>query len=626
MQTYIRLGSGESRFTRISPKARLLDQASQARIAVPRGIAIPEATYHRAVQRDLISIKRDRVRVNDPVGLMQYLDLPRYANPLVEIRSGAVPAEQEMFRATPRFAIDSTNPTEMARALSDIWDEINRDKTQRTYRFSYDVIVMAMIQPQQRGLAYTQTEYADDMLQLYSARSRHGEWRLGETAFPLPKWYHPTPAPSEHDTTEGWRWRVQQLLYKMRQALGDKDWEATWVDDGERCWLLEVYFLPQPPPRRERYISIPHNSHLAPLPSRLMVDVVSRSAQTLYAEARRMDNRLPKTRPLIQVFNGYPYANYSLLVDVLRQWGKPTDYLPSWIQGALETPPAQGKMNRGPWFRYWIKQRRLIFEVRRFMKQIPARTRDLTSFVSVSDSLLWLYQSWWRLVFLLNARLAAPLEQLLRYGVLERYKALLRNHDTALYEDLNDLRRLILQEPSVLGQFQAGRFPADHPLSAAWEAYLAKHGHRGLYEADIAQPRFRENPKPLLVSLIIPPTKTDLPPAVAGQGWWWGQQFRRTIQVREQLRYTVLHGIEALRATLVRLGEQAVQRELLPYPAALWLLSTAELGQLDKNEAPHPETLAQRELEQERFALYQMPMALWADETLDIYKRGEKRK
>jgi hypothetical protein len=34
--------------------------------------------------------------------------------------------------------------------------------------------------------------------------------------------------------------RLQQLLRGVRRALGDGNWEITWLDDGRDCWLVQV--------------------------------------------------------------------------------------------------------------------------------------------------------------------------------------------------------------------------------------------------------------------------------------------------------------------------------------------------------------------------------------------------
>src|SRR4029078_8926905 len=130
--------------------------------------------------------------------------------------------------------------------------------------------------------------------------------------------------------------------------------------------------------------------------------------------------------------------------------------------------------------------------------------------------------------------------------------------------------------------------PADPHFRARWEAYLAKHGHRGIYESDIARPRYREDPAPLLAS-IASPSRMQQSPRRSWRGLllrplWWPTG--RLIRARESLRYTAMIAFERVRPGLLALAAAAVAAGQLPEPAAIWALDVDALRALDAGWQP----------------------------------------
>src|SRR3989337_3069555 len=101
----------------------------------------------------------------------------------------------------------------------------------------------------------------------------------------------------------------------------------------------------------------------------------------------------------------------------------------------------------------------------------------------------------------LTAAMSGPLAALRALGTLEEHTSRHRTVATAIYDDLAPLRTLVHADRRLLDRVTRGELPADPRFQSAWQRYLKRHGHRGVFESDIARPRFREEPGPLLAAL-----------------------------------------------------------------------------------------------------------------------------
>jgi pyruvate,water dikinase len=178
-----------------------------------------------------------------------------------------------------------------------------------------------------------------------------------------------------------------------------------------------------------------------------------------------------------------------------------------------------------------------------------------------------------------------------------------------MFSDLEPLRRLAQENPAIADALRKNELPDDPAFQAAWHAYLSKHGHRGIYESDIARPRFREQPETLFAAILQPHSKRTPPPRTL-TGFltlpiWL--QASRAMHAREFLRYTAMIGFERLRLALLELATQATQRGQLPDATALWLMTISEVRALDDEKIFDETFFAQRHAEIERLRAYTVP-------------------
>ena len=211
-----------------------------------------------------------------------------------------------------------------------------------------DLIVMQLIDARHAGVAFTEREHEDDLVNMVNgtaeellagtvsghtlelARSRRGE----ATDALLPPWAQ----------------RLQRVLQLVRELAnvnrwGSGDWDVEWADDGEVCWVVQLRPVTRATVRNEWFTLANHREILPPLPSRFMTTLIASCAGGLFSWYRRADAALPATRPFIEVFEGRPVINLSLLTDMLRTWGLPTRIVTDAI-GGRDVHPVGWKFNR----------------------------------------------------------------------------------------------------------------------------------------------------------------------------------------------------------------------------------------------------------------------------------------
>jgi pyruvate,water dikinase len=145
--------------------------------------------------------------------------------------------------------------------------------------------------------------------------------------------------------------------------------------------------------------------------------------------------------------------------------------------------------------------------------------------------------------------MSGPLQLLRAAGVLAEHNARQQTITTEMFTDLEPLRAMTVQNGQIRAALDKGELPADPDFRRRWVAYLDKHGHRGVYESDIARPRLHEAPEAVLMSLSQPTNRRQpLPPrTLLGRltlPIWW--QASRNMQTREALRCNAIIGFDRL--------------------------------------------------------------------------------
>ena len=421
--------------------------------------------------------------------------------------------------------------------------------------------------------------------------------------------------------------RLQTLLRDARRTFGSRDWDIEWADDGERCWLIQIRPVTRPSRRNEAFTSANLKEILPDLPSRFMATTITACGAGLFAYYRHFDPTLPHRRPISETFYGRPFFNISLLTEMMRHWGLPSRLVTGNIGGEADQDYG---FNIGRFFsktfvllKIGLAQARAVSSAEQTIQTILTRTERVeptfTANVNTLESLFTLLVTE---MFSLTSAMSGPLLLLRRLGVLAEHNARQRTISTEMYTDLEPLRIIAAHNDSIRSALAQGQLPEDAKFQYFWQAYLHKHGHRGVYESDIARPRLHEAPESLLTSLAQPFAQPQPPPPRTWLGrlsWpiWW--QASRNMQMRELLRYYTIIGFDRIRRVLLALADEAVAQGVLPDREALWLLESDEVRHIDHGWRPDADFFARRKAEIEHLAAYDLPDLFYRFDDLEQY-------
>jgi pimeloyl-ACP methyl ester carboxylesterase/phosphohistidine swiveling domain-containing protein len=606
------LGANAAASRGVGNKGALLDVAKAKGLPVPDGVMVRHEAYLSAQEANLIREETGKWIAPDSAALIRFLGLPRWRK-AVAVRS-AFSAEDTQQSAlagyfTSRLNVNSDNPDALASALCEVWSSGGSNTTIRR-----DILILEMVKAVRAGVAFTEPEYEDDVANI--ARGTAEKLVAGQEQgerLELPKlrgWERELP----HLKLKAGPARLQRLLRDVRSAFGDTGWDIEWADDGTRCYLIQLRPITRPLRRNETFTLANHKEILPDLPSRFMATLIESCADGLFGWYRRFDPSLPATRPFIEVFYGRPLINLSLLEEMMRRWGLPTTLVTTNIGGGTASTagfnPARLLRNLPVFLR--------LAQAQGFAIPTSQKTIDRLATLSLSPSSLFtptiatlqtLYTELVNGMFALTTAMSVPLAILRRVGGLEQHQGHHETIATALYNDLAALRPFVTEEMRPL--LAKGEVPDNGAFRTAWADFLANHGHRGIYESDIARPRYHEVPDPLLMALSIPITQN--PTFQTGGSWLTAPLWRVAsafIRQREQLRYTAMLGFDRVRRQLLALAEQAVLRGQLPTVDHLWQLTITEAKRLDTGWKPEPSFWMEREAEIAALAPIALPDTL----------------
>jgi pyruvate,water dikinase len=171
-------------------------------------------------------------------------------------------------------------------------------------------------------------------------------------------------------------------------------------------------------------------------------------------------------------------------------------------------------------------------------------------------------------------------------------------------------------------------------LAAPWQTFLETYGHRGLYEVDIANPRWREQPDYLFdllaayaaLELDTPPFDPERQAQHRQQAetatlrripYWLRPWFRRILnrtqafsRYREQSKSHLVRLIDLARQRCLQAADDLVQTGFLDERDAVFFLERDELVAALQGESPRASIqhrVAQRQLERQRYAALHPP-------------------
>lgn len=558
-----------------TPKAGMLHRALAAGLPVPEGVVI-------AAEQD------------PPFGLAAFLP-----GPLV-VRSAFDGEDSTVTSAAGRYTSILHVPSDadaVERAVAQVRGSAD-DAVSRA-----DVLVMSQVSARHAGVAVLEPDHREDLVEVAEGLADalvSGRTPARTVALPrrdLPGWRgratgrastgRTKSGRSVSDADEGWTDRLARLLHDVRRTFGDPPgagWDVEWADDGAVCWLVQVRPLLQPVVRNELLTLANHAEILPDLPSDFMASLIIERGGDLLAWYTTLDPRLPRSRPLMVERAGRPLLNRSLLADILQTWGLPTALLSDSMGGAdgaatrpdpillVRSLPALARMAG--------RQLSAVGDARtRGAELLQIAHRPATSMSDLVDVAGEVYTGLVTGMFALAGAHALQVAALTRAGVLDEVQ---RRHPTP-----------------------AGDLARDLQAGIDRVTLLSRHGHRGVYESDLARPRFADAPDalpdapPAAVTGGSPdrpagtPARLARPPVVTTRRGtallplWWSA--RRSLAAREGLRDTGMRAFAVVRRRLL-----AGAADVLDDPADLWLLTVGEARWLDEGWFPDSSFLAER--------------------------------
>ncbi len=592
-----RLGEGRLEAEGVGGKAANLDRAAAAGIAVPPGFVIPHGRPDRLTVADLEPLGSGPCAVRSAFSVEDRPDssLAGYFRTELHVEATV---------GSIRSAVESVR----ASADTDLFGDAIR----------LDVLVMRQITPRHAGVAFTEAQFEDDLVNATTGLADRLVSGLdaGQTLTLAKR----RRFDRSDRSVPGWQQRLATLLRSVRSTFGERDWDIEWADDGDTCWLIQIRPITAPPRRNETFTIANHKEILPELPSVLMASVVQSSAFDLMDHYRAAGPHLPVDRPFIETFAGRPYINLSQLTDLLRRLGLPTTLLSSSLGGEPEIVvglrPLRIVTSLPVFVRLGLAQLTVVGHARRTEERIDELVRRPTDdFASILAGLRSTYILLVTEMSALATAMAGPVSVVRSLGALDAHLARQRTPGTAMLDDLESLMALAERDPALRSELRAGRLPDDPGFIDRWQVWLDRHGHRGVFESDIARPRFAEQPAPILAAIAQGRRAVVTPPDRSGVGlevrrrltsplWFVA---RRPMAARERIRWHTMQAFAAYRARLLERAEHAVADGLLPDVEAVFDLTIEELTALDRGEPFPPGDLTERRAERERLGALRLP-------------------
>ena len=559
----LRLGSGSVVAGGVGSKAAFLDRARVDGLPVPRGFVVPDGR-HPPSAHDLVG------------------DLA--VRSAFSFEDGAESSNAGRFRS-----LLGVNPADLGAAVEQVRSSAG-DLTGRR-----DVLVMEMVPAVTAGIAFMERGFEDDLIEwvdglatdLAAGSVRGQEIELGRL--------RTRERPDR--TLPGWQQRLTSLLRDVRAEFGDDDWDIEWADDGETCWLIQVRPITAPTLRNEVFTIANHKEILPDPPSVFMTSVIAEGSPQLFDYYRTFDPELTQQRDFIEVFDGRPLINLSLMTDFMRSLGLPPRLVTNSI-GGTDTSGEGLRPRRmlGRWRALlslgWAQVTAKPFTGRKLAEMRTTTATPAASFAEAVERLREVYVLTVHGMTALNTAASAPTALLRAAGTLAEHSSRTETAATRMFRDLGEVAATVDDE------FDPEQPALDDPdFAQAWRHWLDRYGHRGIFESDIARPRYIEEPGPILHS-IRRSVRFDRRP----ERWTLLGLFtlpiwllaKPAIAAREQFRSDAMRCFQALRTDLQRLASTAG----VPIDD-LWLLDADEVRSIDGGWRPDPGLLERRRIEQD---------------------------
>ena len=620
-KSLIKVGSGNINNSNYGFKAKGLDYAAYKNIIVPKGYLLPHEIWAR------IKHKKEEKR-NLIIEIQTVLTKPSIA-----IRSAFSTEDQKDSSLAGVFetvlSIDRNNPDQIINGLEKVV------KSARNYKDNshQDILIMEMVEAKYSGVAFTESEYEDDQINWtegIASKLVSGEITGKQITIPKLKSYDFFVKNSTNVKGLPFYNRLQILLKEIRRIFGEKEWDIEWADDGKICWLLQVRPITRKLIRNDLFDLSNHKEILPPLPSVFMDSLITECSSELFKFYQNFDPKLPKDRLMVESFKGRPYFNISLLSEMLRKWGLPTKLLRDSMGGSFEK---DYDLNFGRILKNWRVYLRILFAqlvikkksiaaIKYFSSLRYSKAKNISSLIQKTEDL---YTTLVHQMLMHTMVMAGPIAFLRHFKTLNIY---LENHitpGTRILKDLTTLFELLESNPCLKDSLLKGKIPDDNEFNILWKEYIKNHGHRGIYESDISQPRFRENYGYILKLLSIGrPFKQkknvqNLFSLITLPVWW---VLRPLLYARENMRYEAMKAFESVREEWLNIEKNMKKEGFIPEFASIWDLEISELKNLNPQNHYSEISYKKRVNEIETNKKYNLPNMMKRNTFLSPFEEG----
>jgi pyruvate,water dikinase len=371
---------------------------------------------------------------------------------------------------------------------------------------------------------------------------------------------------------------------------------------------------------------------LPDLPSVFMADVIESCGDALFEHYRQFDARLPQNRNFVEVFKGRPYYNLSLLNDVMRRFGLPAETTQQHI-GGDNNEDYRARFRRivvktlqGVLPRYMLTHLGAVASMNRARGNVNERmTNPGSTFDDLIETVCWLYRTRTREMILLTASIVPLTHLLKRLHTLDEHSLRHETISTRLYTDQQLMRDYARRDDDLRAMLKSGDMPDNEYFKHLWRYYEKRYGHRGIYENDIARPRFQDAPESLLTSLTEPYQKRQTPQTTFAAWFtaplWW--LTGRALNAREDWQHHMMQAFCEVRQALLERAAHFVEEGVLPEPDCIWQMHLDELKQLEEGWQPDDSFFEQRQAERDTLTHYEMPATLRRFDDLERYHTGK---
>ena len=577
----LQIGSGNIQSEKFSFKAKGLDLAAKKNIFVPKAYLLPHEILN---QFESSSFQNSSL-------IRQIQDLPIRNS--FSIRSAFAVEDQKESSLAGMFetvvSVDKKNPEQIIDAIKKVLESSKRVRG----GFRKDILIMEMVAAKFSGIAFTESEYQDDWINWtrgLGPKLVSGEVSGEVISIPKSRNWDFMQTQNQFSEMPQFYSRLQRLLKNVRTVFSEKEWDIEWADDGNKCWLLQVRPITSPLARNDWFGLCNHKEILPELPSVFMNSLINECSPQLFSFYHRIDSELPKKRLMVESFRGRSYFNLSLLADMLRKWGLPTKLLSESMGGVLDS---NYSLNLGRVISSWRVYLKLFFlqinalkksksGIKSFQVLTKERSKNISELIQKSKTA---YISLVHQMLSLTMVMGGPIAFL-------RFMKTLNDHSidhitpgTRILKDLDPFFRIIKNNPLIKKSLLKGQIPKDNEFLKLWESYLKDHGHRGVYESDLSQPRFRENYGYILKLLSVTEpskknkTKYKLRTLLTLPIWFVLKKF---IFAREYTRYEAMKAFEKIRSEWLEHEKSLQFQKLIPSNASIWNFTLKELSEIEQ--------------------------------------------